>query len=162
MPIIRLCITILDTKNPQEDSLYSLSTMKNMQHSFLSNTVAKTYSRNPTELTIMMAGRNVGKSWYSKQAIDRLIRDLNSQPIEDLVLSEGRVYGARYYCIEPVGGNWLDMETWCVNTFGTRGDNMWGNKKAPEPAHRWYANNRKFWFRNERDRTLFIMRWSSQ
>jgi len=115
----------------------------------------------PGEMTIMMAGRQMGKSHFTQQTIDRLMRDLNSQPITDLVLSEGTVYGSRYYCVQPVGGSWLDIETWCTDTFGSGNvHSIWGEEKAPEPAQRWYANNRKFWFRNEKDRTMFIMRWS--
>jgi hypothetical protein len=116
----------------------------------------------PGELTIMMAGRQLGKSTFTQQAIDRLMRDLNSQPITDLVLSEGTVYGNRYHCVEPVGGNWREMEAWCGETYGTHGGAIWGQdpNKAPLPNERWYMNNRKFWFRNEKDRTMFIMRWS--
>jgi hypothetical protein len=117
----------------------------------------------PGEMTIRSAGRNVGKSALTQQAIDRLMRDLNNQPISDLVLSQGTVYGSRYYCVEPVGGNWMDMEVWCLDTYGNPGS-LWQETKnlTPEPNQRWYMNDRKFWFRNERDRTVFILRWSSQ
>jgi hypothetical protein len=108
---------------------------------------------------IQVTGRNIGKSAFSAQAIDRLMRDLNSQPVSDLTLSEGRVYGARYYCVEPVGGNWPEMEAWCYRTFGDDTSPIWGADTAPEPAQRWYKNNRKFWFRNEADRTMFILKW---
>lgn len=111
------------------------------------------------EMTIMMAGRHTGKS-VAQAAYKRLFDAIHNRPVEDLILSEGKVYGARYHCVEPVGGNWVDMEVWCMDTFGGPGDKMWGESKAPEPAQRWYMNNRKFWFRNERDRTMFIMRWS--
>lgn len=94
------------------------------------------------------------------QAIQRLTDAINSQPIENLVLSEGRVYGARYYCIEPIGGNWIDMQEWCLQTYGESGKHIWGEKEAPQPAQRWYMNNRKFWFRTEKDRTMFILKWS--
>ena len=107
---------------------------------------------------IQMTGRQAGKSAFSAQALQRMMDDLYSQPISDIKLSEGKVYGARYYCVEPIGGNWIDMETWCVETFGSSGDSIWGSD-IPEPACRWYANNRKFWFRNEADRDLFLLRW---
>jgi hypothetical protein len=110
-------------------------------------------------LQVTGAGRKVGKSIMNQQAIDRLMRDLNSQPVSDLILSEGKVYGARYYCVEPVGGNWREMEAWCYETFGDDTHPIWGENKAPEPAQRWYKNNRKFWFRNETDRTLFVLKW---
>lgn len=122
--------------------------------------VATIAGMNPKDLKITMSGRNTGKSMFSQQAIDRLIRDLNRQPIEDLVLSEGTIYGARYHCVSPVGGSWLDMETWCVETFGNPGADMWGEDRAPAPAQRWYMNNRKFWFRDVKDRDWFIIRWS--
>jgi hypothetical protein len=113
------------------------------------------------EMSIIASGRQVGKSQFTQQAIDRLVRDINSQPISDLVLSEGTVYGARYYCVEPVGGSWPEMEQWCYETFGGTGS-IWQETKnlTPESCKRWYANNRKFWFRNERDRTVFLLKWS--
>ena len=91
-------------------------------------------------------------------ALKRLIDDINANPITDLQLSEGTVYGARYYCVEPVGGNWPEMELWCHETFNDTGP-IWG-ETTPNPAMRWYANNSKFWFRTEKDRNWFIMRWS--
>jgi len=110
------------------------------------------------ELKIFMSGRNVGKSAFSGLAFQRLWDDIHNKPIEDLKLSEGTVYGSRYYCVEPVGGSWLRMETWCLDTFGSNGS-AWDKDKAPQPNARWYMNDRRFWFRNEADRTLFILKW---
>jgi hypothetical protein len=108
------------------------------------------------ELKIFTAGRRAGKSLFTQQTIDRLMRDLNSMPIEELVLSEGTVYGSRYYCVSPQGGNWLEMEQWCKDSFGpTSADGVWTANM------RWYANNRKFWFRSVKDRDWFIIRWRS-
>jgi hypothetical protein len=109
----------------------------------------------PSELMIISAGRGTGKSTFNQQTIDRLMRDLNNRPIENLVISEGRVHGARYYCVEPIGGNWLNMEKWATETFGAVGS-VWA---LDPPSKRWYANDRKFWFRNEADRTMFILKW---
>ena len=111
------------------------------------------------EMTVMMASRQTGKSNYAAYA--RLFNDIMNSPLKvsDMILSEGTVYGSRYYTVEPVGGNWLEMETWCVETFGSSGDSIWGSD-IPEPACRWYANNRKFWFKTEKDRDWFILRWS--
>jgi len=114
----------------------------------------------PGQLMVISGGRGTGKSIMNQQAIDRLMRDLNSQPVSDLTLSEGTVYGARYYCVEPVGGNWPDMETWCLDTYGNPGS-LWDKNKAPQPNARWYMNDRRFWFRTERDRDWFIIRWRS-
>lgn len=108
---------------------------------------------------LQVAGRQLGKSQLAAYA--RIYDDIHSQPLSDLILSEGQVYGARYYCIQPVGGQWHEIETWCLDTFGSPGDHMWGEKKAPKPGYRWYMNNRKFWFRDLKDRDWFIMRWRS-
>ncbi len=108
---------------------------------------------------IQITGRQLGKSQFSAQALKRMMDDIYSRPIEDIKLSEGKVYGSRYYTAEPIGGNWLEMEAWCYETFGDDSSPIWGESKAPEPAQRWYKNNRKFWFRNEADRTMFVMRW---
>ena len=109
---------------------------------------------------VQITGRQADKSHWTAQAIKRLMDDLNANPISDLVLSEGTVYGSKYYTVEPVGGNWPEMELWCHETLGETGD-IWKETKnlAPEPLQRWYANNRKFWFKEEKDRTMFILRW---
>ena len=105
-------------------------------------------------------GRQHGKSWAT-QAYKRLMDDLQNKPVEALICDEGKVYGARYYTVEPVGGVWYEMETWCMDTFGTTTGSIWADGTAPEPAQRWYMNNRKFWFRNAKDRDWFILRWNS-
>jgi hypothetical protein len=109
---------------------------------------------------IQMTGRQLGKSNFSAAAFQRLWEDLHARPVEDVKLSEGTVYGSRYYCVEPVGGNWPDMELWCHKTFGETGS-IWQETKnlTPTPHKRWYANNRKFWFKNQADLTMFLLRW---
>lgn len=74
----------------------------------------------------------------------------------ELQLSEGRVYGARYLTVHPNNGSkWNEMMAWMVSTFGPSAeDGVW------TPNMRWYANNSKFWFREEKDLTMFILRWS--
>lgn len=121
----------------------------------------ESYTGKPAELTVMMAGRNVGKSTFSAAALHRLMKDIYERPLEDLVLSEGKVFGARYYTIEPVGGNWKHMEDWCKQAFGNPAE-VWEAQDFMWPeVGRWYMNNRKFWFRNEKDRDWFIIRWQS-
>lgn len=120
----------------------------------------------PGEMYVMMAGRNVGKSTFSSAAFKRLWDDIyKERQIEDLVLSEAKVHGARYYTVEPVGGNWSAMTDWCTSTFGEAAE-VWDIKSTDEQfiwpeTGRWYKNNRKFWFRNERDRDWFIIKWRS-
>jgi len=111
------------------------------------------------EITVMMAGRQTGKSQMAAYA--RMFNDImaGNAKVSDMVLSEGKIYGARYYTVEPIGGNWLEMEQWCGQVFGKGSRALWGEAKAPEPALRWYANNRKFWFRNEKDRDWFMVMW---
>ncbi len=107
---------------------------------------------------IQVTGRNSGKS--VAQAYHRLWNDImTNSEVSDIRLGEGKVYGARYYTAEPIGGNWFEMESWCYETFGDDSQPIWGESKAPEPAQRWYKNNRKFWFRSEADRTLFVLKW---
>lgn len=115
----------------------------------------------PGEMMVMSAGRQTGKSMFTAEALKRLMDDLHNQPIEELIPSEGTVYGKRYYCVQPVGGNWKKMEEWVKETMGDHGGAIWGHdpNKAPLPNERWYMNNRKFWFRDEKDRTMFTMKW---
>ena len=108
---------------------------------------------------VHMTGRQLGKSAFSGLAFQRLWDDLHARPVEGLKLSEGTVYGSRYHCVEPYGGSWMDMELWCMEAFGATTGSIWAEKKAPEPAERWYMNNRKFWFRDEQDQLMFVMRW---
>lgn len=108
---------------------------------------------------IQITGRQMGKSAFSAQALKRMMDDINNRPVEDLVLTENRVHGARYHCVEPVGGNWREMEAWCFKQFGDVGNNIgWAESEHPQ-CYRWYMNNRKFWFRNESDRTMFVLKW---
>ena len=92
-------------------------------------------------------------------AFQRLWNDLHARPVEDLKLTQGTVYGCEYYCVEPVGGLWHEMEAWCINAFDSTQGSIWGEQPPPEPAQRWYMNNRKFWFRDEADRLMFVMKW---
>ena len=112
---------------------------------------------------LQVTGRQTGKSHWSAQAIQRLTDDiLANRTVEDLVLSQGTVYGARYHTVEPIGGSWIEMETWCLDTFGNTGS-IWSDTKnlTPQPLQRWYANNRKFWFRDKKDRDWFLLKWRS-
>jgi len=72
------------------------------------------------------------------------------------------VYGKEYYVLEVNGralygdySVWDDMIVWAKETFGpTPEDGVW------TADARWYVNNAKFWFREERDREWFILRWA--
>lgn len=66
-------------------------------------------------------------------------------------ISEGAVYGRTYYCVEPPRV-WWEMESWVQENFGPGG--------GYNSDQRWYKHDHKFWFRDERDRVLFLLRWS--
>jgi len=84
----------------------------------------------------------------------RILDDVRNTPLERLKVSVGQVFGTDYYTVEPIGGNWLRMEQWAVQTFGTPGS-VWNQTQA-----RWYMNDRKFWFQDEADRTMFLLKWA--
>jgi len=106
---------------------------------------------------VQVTGRQIGKSMASD--LNAIFRDVYYPTLTDIVLSEGTVYGARYYTAQPIGGDWHEMVAWSLEHFGSSGSNIWGEDKAPEPAERWYMNNRKFWFRDEMDRMIFVLKW---
>ena len=112
----------------------------------------------PSQLILTMAGRGTGKSVMAGAAFLRLWDDIHNRPVERLILSEGTVYGSPYYCVEPVGGSWTEMELWCMQAFGETTGSIYG-ENVPEPAQRWYMNNRKFWFRDQKDQLMFVMKW---
>ena len=112
----------------------------------------------PSQLILTMAGRGTGKSVMNGAAFLRLWDDIHNRPVERLILSEGTVYGSPYYCVEPVGGSWTEMELWCMQAFGETTGSIYG-ENVPEPAQRWYMNNRKFWFGDQKDQLMFVMRW---
>ena len=47
---------------------------------------------------------------------------------------------------------WYDMNNWIIDTMGS---SNWSVEHG-----RWVGSNRKYWFRDEQDRTFFILRWS--
>ena len=77
-----------------------------------------------------------------------------------MLLGHGTVYGARYYTVAPPLFNvaWREMNVWCQATFGPSTGSIWAT--IQEPGERWYQNNAKFWFRDEADRTWFLLRWA--
>jgi hypothetical protein len=54
----------------------------------------------------------------------------------------------RYYNIT----DWHSMDRWVRDTFG---DADWTT-----PGGLWVGSDRKYWFRDKADRTLFVLRWS--
>lgn len=72
------------------------------------------------------------------------------------------LHGARYWTVHPViepvwdqdPEIWHKMMQWMLDNFGPSAANgVW------TPGYPWYANNARFWFRNEADMLLFVLRW---
>jgi len=106
-----------------------------------------------------IAGRNIGKSIMTAQAVERLIDDLGPYKLK---LSVIEIHDESYYEVRPVGWmhkdelQWNDMITWVVDTFGpTAKDGVW------TPGQRWYCNNARFYFKDIKDRDWFVLRWSA-
>jgi len=74
-------------------------------------------------------------------------------PKMSLILGESKSHGARYYTVKPVFANWMVLEKWAIDTYGPD-SSIW------EICGRWYMKDSMFWFRNESDRTMFLLRWS--
>ena len=105
-------------------------------------------ARRRGEKYIISTPRQSGKSAYH-----RMMDDIWDKPIENIVLDESKIHGKRIYAARPVGGSWLEMEAWCFERFGNAGS-IWDQK-----IHRWYMNDRTFFFRDEADRTMFVLKW---
>ena len=81
-----------------------------------------------------------------------------------MILDTGTVYGARYHTVSPGwGAPWEEMTKWCVKTFGPVTGSIWADTTTPsvipKPGERWYMNNSKFWFREQKDLEWFMLKW---
>ena len=83
--------------------------------------------------------------------------DIETSGSPSMECLDGTVYGAKYFLVKPTWHHWDEMIEWCVDRFGPT-DVIWGS--TIPIAQRWYANNAKFWFREESDRTMFLLKWS--
>ena len=85
-----------------------------------------------------------------------LMTAMNWKPFE---LSKGTVYGTEYLTVHPSNSDaWNEMMVWLIKQFGPSGTPE--NPGCWSPDQRWYANNSKFWFRDEADQLMFVLRWS--
>ena len=80
-----------------------------------------------------------------------------------VVENDSKVFGARYYTVMPTWETWEDRKLfwnditeWCKETIGGTGDLF-----SQEPVAKWYANNSRLWFREEKDLTAFLLRWDN-
>ena len=73
-----------------------------------------------------------------------------------MIVSEGTVYGEKYYTVIPTFSKikWDNMAVWCTESFGeTPAEGVW------TPQARWYENNQRFWFRDKKDLEWFLLKW---
>ena len=112
----------------------------------------------------MVRGQRSPLAGHDREDERRSVDLVHPEVVVKTITSEGAVYGQTYYCVEPVVGNvkwvWHEMEAWIRDTMGPSTGYIWGENPAPQPGERWYANSAKFWFRDEQDRVLFLLRWS--
>jgi hypothetical protein len=99
------------------------------------------------------AGRQFGKTGLTTA---RWVDDVDSFiPAKRLETGYAEIQPKWPYWVKPLNYSaeeWLDMTDWMVETFG---DTNWST-----PGGRWVGSDRKFWFRDEADRTMFLLKWS--
>ena len=70
-------------------------------------------------------------------------------------------YSEPYFWVKPSGiiSIWANVVSrnasileWCIQTYGPQED--W-----TVTDRRWFGSDRKFYFKNEKDRTLFLLKW---
>jgi hypothetical protein len=89
--------------------------------------------------------------WVSELA-DQWITEINMKRLETGYADNQPKYP---YWVKPLNysaDEWLDMSDWIIDTMGY---SDWSIEHG-----RWIGSDRKYWFRDERDRTMFILRWS--
>lgn len=73
------------------------------------------------------------------------------------------VFGAEYH-ITPIamgGMQYARQLDWCTENFGRSSSSDW-NKEGRQPwqsGQRWYANGDYFWFREEKDKMWYLLKW---
>ena len=98
-----------------------------------------------------MSNSELTAKWVVELA-DQWITELNMKRIET---GYAEIQPQCPYWVRPhnySSEDWHKMGQWVVETFG---HSDWSEKDAP-----WVASNYKYWFRDERDRTLFILKWT--
>ena len=83
----------------------------------------------------------------------------------NLIVEEGTVFGDPYYVVKDRYNLWMlesrlqwrDMVDWCKKSFGPIPLNK---MNTPLPNARWYNGNNSFWFKNQKDLSMFMLKWS--
>ena len=99
----------------------------------------------------MAAGRQFGKTDISNMA-KQWIDEINVKRL-DVGYADNQPKWP--YWVKPLNYSkkeWFEIGEWVVDTMG---ESDWLKENA-----RWIGSDRKYWFRDEQDRTMFILRWS--
>lgn len=134
----------------------SLAGVPNIQYTGMHHDITVNTPTGP--VTGMISYDTIGQKFmvYDGAHWTPLSIDLDT-PVPELIFSTGTVLGTEYYTIEPIEYDWPELEAWCTEAFGLRGD-VWNNVTDA----RWYANSGRLWFRDIKDRDWFVLRWSSK
>ena len=105
----------------------------------------------------MAAGRQYGKTdiLTRQQITDMATQWINEIDTKRLETGYADNQPKWPYWIRPYNYDeqeWYDMDKWLLATMG---QNNWLTENA-----RWVGSNQKYWFRDERDRTMFILKWA--
>ena len=98
----------------------------------------------------MAAGRQ-----FSKTEILDVRRWIDEINVKRLETGYAEIQPKYPYWVRPhnyPSKDWHEMGQWMVETFG---DSDWSEENPL-----WVGSNQKYWFRDEADRTFFILRWS--
>ena len=75
------------------------------------------------------------------------------------------VFGIVYHTAPiGMGGRYYARQVdWCTANFGECSSSRWMDDGPItwKPRERWYANGDYFWFREEKDKMWYMLRWSS-
>ena len=100
----------------------------------------------------MIKKRAMNEARWVSELADEWINELNMKRLETGYADD---QPSHPYWVKPLNYSWEewhDIKNWMLEIFG---DCNWAI-----PNGRWVGSNRKYWFRNEADRTFFILRWS--
>jgi len=80
-----------------------------------------------------------------------------------ITIENKKWHGCKYKAVKPFLSSWSlrrnedkwnEISQWCYDMYGRPGDPF------TDVAERWYLNNSAYWFRNEEDVMMFMLRWS--
>ena len=100
----------------------------------------------------MLKKRAMSNAKWVSELAEQWITELNIKRIETGYADNQPKYP---YWVKPLNYSapeWLQINVWIIDTMGY---SDWSIEHG-----RWIGSDRKYWFRDERDRTMFILRWS--